>query len=152
MESKQTSQPPSGISDDDWEKTPSSVKEYIEGLQRCLAQQEQKQAVQAAEIQLLREQLGTTSTNSSQAPSSDPPRAPGRRRKRKSGKKRGGQPGHEGHSRLLYPVEQCHSVTDYYPEQCPCCGGELHGEDAFPYRHQIVEIPPVNARLRASEE
>ncbi|HBE54270.1 MAG TPA: hypothetical protein DDW76_37355 [Cyanobacteria bacterium UBA11369] len=26
---------------------------------------------------------------------------------------------------------------------CPCCGESLKGEDTVPYRHQIVEIPPI---------
>lgn len=29
------------------------------------------------------------------------------------------------------------------PEGVGCCGEELSGEDAHPYRHQIVEIPPI---------
>ncbi len=40
-------------------------------------------------------------------------------------------------------MEQCHRVTDHYPEICRGCGGELCGEDAHPYRHQIVEMPPI---------
>ena len=91
----------------------------------------------------LKEHRHRTSANSSQPPSSDPLSAPKRQRRGKSGKKRGGQPGHPGHSRQLYAVEECLSVTDYYPEQCRCCGAALQGQDAKPYRHQVVELPPV---------
>ncbi len=143
MNEQPTPQPPSEISDADWERTPSSVKRYIEELQRRLAQQEQQQAAIAAEIELLKETIGITSRNSSKAPSTDPPSAPKRQRKKSSGKKRGGQPGHEGHSRRLYPVDECDRVFDHYPESCPCCGEQLQGEDANPYRHQIVDIPPL---------
>lgn len=55
-----------------------------------------------------------------------------------------GQPGHSGHSRPLYPIEQCESVTDHYPTTCASCGEKLSGEDSNPYRHQIVEIPPIS--------
>ena len=64
-------------------------------------------------------------------------------RRRKSGKKRGGQPGHPGHHRHLFAVEQCTSVNDYYPKSCRFCNAPLSGEDLSPYRHQTVEIPPV---------
>jgi len=97
--------------------------------------------------QLLREKTKQTSSNSSLAPSLDPPGAVKSQKNRKSGKKRGGQPGHEGHSRPLYPVEQCESVTDYYPQTCKCCAQKLLGEDANPYRHQIVEIPPIRPQV-----
>ncbi|MHC5861826.1 IS66 family transposase zinc-finger binding domain-containing protein [Nostoc sp.] len=63
--------------------------------------------------------------------------------KKKSGKKRLGQAGHKGHSRLLYELSECESVLNHHPETCRCCGEILLGEDANPYRHQIVEIPPI---------
>lgn len=135
------------ISDEDWERTPASVKQLVLEMAQRLAAIEQQLAELQAQNQLLTEQINRTSKNSSQAPASDPPLAPKRRRKEKSGKKRGGQPGHSGHSRLLYPVAQCQSVTDHYPETCPCCGEKLSGEDANPYRHQIVEIPPITPQV-----
>jgi len=131
------------ISDEDWERTPARVKQSMLELVQRLAKIEHELAELQAENQLLREQVNRTSNNSSQAPSSDASKAFKPRRKEKSGKKRGGQPGHEGHSRSLYAVEQCQRVTDYYPEVCRGCGGQLWGEDAHPYRHQIVEMPPV---------
>jgi len=70
------------------------------------------------------------------------------KKKRKPGiKKRGGQPGHEGHSRFLYPVEDCKEVTDYYPQRCSCCGEELTGSESNPHRHQVVEIPPIKLEI-----
>jgi len=132
------------ISAQDWERTPASVKKLVEEMAQHIGQLEKKLAELEAQQQQLLEKINRTSKNSSVPPSSDPPSAPKSQRKRKSGKKRGGQPGHEGHSRSLYSVEQCESVTNHYPENCVCCGGKLGGEDANPYRHQIVEIPPVS--------
>ena len=132
------------ISAQDWERTPASVKKLVEEMAQHIGQLEKKLAELEAQQQQLLEKINRTSKNSSVPPSSDPPSAPKSQLQRKSGKKRGGQPGHEGHSRSLYSVEQCESVTDHYPEKCVCCGGKLGGEDANPYRHQIVEIPPVS--------
>lgn len=55
-----------------------------------------------------------------------------------------GQPGHNGHSRDLYPIEECSDVIDHHPRVCACCGENLAGEDPNPHRHQIVEIPPIS--------
>jgi len=135
------------IADTEWERTPASVKQFVMEMAQQLAKIEQHLGELQAENQLLREQIKRTSNNSSQAPSSDLPTAPKRKCKEKSPKKRGGQPGHEGHSRSLYPVEQCQHVTDHYPKVCRGCGGKLSGEDANPYRHQIVEMPPITPQV-----
>lgn len=41
-------------------------------------------------------------------------------------------------------MSECESVLDHHPLTCNCCGEKLEGEDSNPYRHQIVEIPPIN--------
>lgn len=97
--------------------------------------------------QLLQEQVNRTSANSSQPPSQDPPKGFKPSRSSKSGKKSGGQPGHKGHNRGFYPLEQCQSQSDHYPEACWNCGTSLVGEDPSPYRHQIGEIPPIVPQL-----
>lgn len=93
--------------------------------------------------QHLLEKANRTSKNSSSPPSADPPGFEKKTEKKKSSKKRGGQPGHSGHSRDLYPIEKCSEVIEHHPTICPSCGESLSGEDANPYRHQIVEIPPI---------
>ncbi|MDF5740264.1 DUF6444 domain-containing protein [Nostoc sp. S13] len=94
-----------------------------------------------AQQQELLEKINRTSKNSSSPPSLDRLNADKGQEKKKSGKKRGEQPGHKGHSRFLYNVSECESVLDHHPQTCKCCGEQLTGVDAFPYRHQIVEIP-----------
>jgi hypothetical protein len=91
----------------------------------------------------LREQVGRSSSNSSQPPSSDFPVKPPRRQRKASGKKRGGQRGHKGHQRKLYPPEECRSVIDHRPATCGDCGTALSGNDPNPLRHQVVELPEV---------
>ena len=102
---------------------------------------------QQAEFLLVQQQLlekvNSTSKNSSSPPSSDPPGLEKKSEKQKSSKKRGGQPGHKGHSRDLYPIEECSEIIDHHPEECANCGANLNGSDTNPYRHQIVEIPPI---------
>ncbi|NJM64364.1 MAG: hypothetical protein HC851_01185 [Acaryochloris sp. RU_4_1] len=138
------------ISQGDWEKTPESVKrlianliEKIEQLSSRIAVLEQEHAALKAEYQLLKEQLMQNSQNSSKPPSQDLGKGFKAKAKQKGLKKPGGQPGHQGHQRPLYPPEQCQSVQDYYPETCIQCGESLNGEDSAPYRVQIVEIPKV---------
>jgi len=92
----------------------------------------------------LREQVGQNSTNSSRPPSTDPPGTP-KPPRAPSGRRPGGQPGHEGVSRTLKPVEEVKEVIPVKPEKCQHCGHELAGEDPNPQRHQVTEIPPLVA-------
>ncbi len=132
------------IPDSDWEKTPASVKQLVEKMGQFTKELEKKLADLETKQQELLEKINCTSKNSSSPPSLDPLNAEKRQEKKKSGKKRGGQPGHKGHSRFLYEPSECESILEHHPETCSCCGEILLGEDANPYRHQIVEIPPIN--------
>jgi transposase len=126
----------SEISAEDWANTPESVKQLV---QRLL---ERIEALEAGQ-QALQEQIQRNSKNSSQPPSQDPPKGFKATPKKKSGKRRGGQPGHGGHSQELYPPEQCTRIENHYPEVCCECGHHLSGEDANPQRCQIVDLPPL---------
>lgn len=131
------------VSQEDWEKTPASVRQLVESMAVDIETLERQIAGLLEAQQHLSEKVNRTSLNSSSPPSSDPPGFGEKSKKKKSGKKRGGQPGHEGKSRDLYPIEKCNESHDHYPITCGCCGESLNGEDANPYRHQIVEIPPI---------
>lgn len=132
------------ISDSDWEKTPPSVKQLVEKMGQCIKESEKRLSELELKQQELLEKINRTSLNSSSPPSSDPPNAEKDPEKKKTSKKRGGQPGHKGHSRVLYSEQECEKVLDHHPLTCRCCGETLSGEDANPYRHQIVEIPPIS--------
>src|SRR5256885_16926164 len=93
-------------------------------------------------MQALQEQLNQTSRNSSCQPSSDLLHSERPRRPR-STRRRGGQPGHPGHTRTLIPVDEVDEGVVIKPEQCTHCQAPLLGDDPTPWRHQVIEIPPM---------
>lgn len=120
-----------------WERTPPEAQAYIRALESRVAALE-------ATVQQLREQVQQTSRTSSRPPSSDPPQALGQRPRRgPTGRRPGGQPGHEGQARALVPVEEVDVVVPVKPERCHHCQHLLWGDDSQPQRHQVTEIPPV---------
>jgi transposase len=121
--------PPAGISAEDWAATPPAVRALVMELLRRLAQVEAR--------------LNQTSRNSSKPPSSDPSSARPRATKEPTGRKSGGQPGHEGHGRKLKPESEVDQIIDVRPEQCGQCGTLLLGDDAEPERHQVTELPQI---------
>ena len=125
-----------------WEQTPPEVRAYIVALEaRVTALESMVQALQE-QNRALQEQLKQNSRNSSRPPSSDPPQAHRPKRPR-SGRRRGGQPGHRGQTRTLVPVEEVNQVVPIKPEQCAGCRAPLTGDDPTPFRHQVIEIPPI---------
>jgi transposase len=120
-----------------WEQIPVAVQAYIRTLEARVAELE-------ATIQRLLERLQQDSHNSSRPPSSDPPQAlKPRSRRLPSGRKRGGQPGHPGQSRVLRPLEEVETVVPVKPTQCGRCQHPLAGDDPQPHRHQVTEVPPI---------
>lgn len=91
------------------------------------------------------ERLNRNSSNSNKPPSSDSPKNRAERRaanaKEKSGKKRGGQPGHDGAQRALLPPDD---TKDHFPDECENCFRALpKTPDVSPLRYQTTELPPV---------
>src|SRR3954451_16942723 len=108
-----------------------SLEKRIAGLEKTVAE--------------LQARLSLNSTNSSRPPSTDPPAVKLKRRPPvpPSGLMRGGQPGHQRHTRALVPAEQLRETFEVKPTQCRGCGAALQGDDPDPLRHQVAEIPPV---------
>lgn len=128
-----------------WDRTPPDIQAYIRSLEARLAAleaQETRVDTLQEQVRTLEEQLKQTSRNSSRPPSSDPPQAQRPKRPR-SQRRRGGQPGHRGQTRTLIPVEEVNEVVPIKPEQCAGCHAPLFGEDPTPFRHQVIEIPPI---------
>jgi len=131
------------ISERDWRLTPASVRRAFERVLGRLTSVEEQMAALREENAALREQLAQTSRTSSKPPSSDPPGAEPPAKAKPSKRRRGGQVGHTGSQRVLYPVEQCQKVVDHRPERCAGCGAQLAGTDPEPVRHQVVEVPEI---------
>lgn len=88
---------------------------------------------------------GRNSGTSSSPPSQDMGRSNMQNQRVKSGRKSGGQPGHEGHS--LKIIEQADEVIDHLPWYCTDCGSDLEGCTArLTMSRQEIVIPPVQAR------
>src|SRR5437762_4316503 len=131
-----------------WERTPSEAQAYIRALEtRVEALEAMVQALQEHNC-ALQEQLHQTSRNSSRPPSSDPPHSERPHRPR-SKRRRGGQPGHPGHTRPLLPVEAVDEVVVIKPEQGAHCHAPLSGDAPTPWRHQVIEIPPITPVVTA---
>src|SRR5215510_10205808 len=124
---------------DIWRRTPPEAQAYVRALETHVAALE-------GMVQALQVQLQQTSRNSSRPPSSDPPQNVRPRRPR-SHRRRGGQPGHAGHTRTLVPVEDVNEVVVLKPTQCPHCQTPFAGDDPTPWRHQVIEIPPIRPTI-----
>jgi transposase len=141
------------------------LRREVERLRQQVTEQaeqiaEKKQQIADAEKQIadLERQLALrqqNSTNSSKPPSSDGLAGESRPRGRpkKSRRKVGGQPGHRGTHRPRVPAERVDEVRLVLPEQCQHCGHGLpeHVEHVQtignPRRHQVTELPPIQARI-----
>jgi transposase len=107
------------------------------------AAQAERIAALEAEIAELRRLIGQSSKNSSLPPSRDSREAREQRpKKRSSGKKQGGQPGHEGRHRKM--VADPDRVVEHWPQSCEGCGAQLGRDEQTlvgdPVAHQVSEI------------
>ena len=120
-----------------------------EDLEALVASQAALIAELREEVAGLKAQLAANSRNSSRPPSSDglaKPPAP-KSLRRPSGRKPGGQPGHEG--RHLERVECPDEIVGYVPSRCEGCGGDLADSDLADSQvvgeeaRQVFDLPPV---------
>jgi transposase len=133
---------PPGLPQELWDQTPPEVQAYIRVLEARVETMASMVHTLQEQVRTLQEQLNQTSQNSSRPPSSDPPQHR-RPRRPQSHRRRGGQPGHPGHTRPLIPVEAVDEVVVLKPEQCTHCQAPLSGDDPKPWRHQVIELPPI---------
>ena len=123
-----------------WDALPVEVRALIGVMQQQIGSLQD-------EVASLKQRLDSNSRNSSKPPSSDPIHTRRQPPQPPSGKKRGGQPGHQRSTRPLVPPEQLHDTLTCKPTCCVGCGGVLDGSDPQPVRHQVAEIPPVRPEV-----
>jgi len=118
----------------DWEAAPASIQMLVQVLSERLL--------------VLEEKVNRSSQNSSKPPSTDGfgkgVKATGKGKKppRESG---GTTAPRE--ARKLYPAADCRAVHEVIPPACDTCGASLSGDDSHPYRHQVIELPPVKPEV-----
>jgi transposase len=121
---------PSAIPADLWTTIPPAAQAAVAAVVRALE----------THIADLEARLNQNSTNSSKPPSSDPPHAKPAPAKKPTGRKRGGQPGHPHHPRVMLPPDR---IIDHKPSRCRSCRHALAGTDPEPRIDQVVDLPPV---------
>lgn len=131
---------PSGIPAEEWAATPASVRQLVLALMQMNEELHER-------IGKLEERLKQNSQNSSKPPSADGPSKPVRPPKVASGRRRGGQPGHEGHTRVLKASGEVGQIVDVRPTSCCECGALLLGDDACAQRHQVTEVPRIEPEI-----
>lgn len=99
-----------------------------------------------AEVASLKDRLAQTSRNSHKPPSTDGlAKPPPRSLRTKTGRKRGGQPGHPGST--LQPVPKPNYVEVHRLDRCPCgCCGRVSLRDQPVLDHerrQVFDLPPL---------
>jgi transposase len=123
------------------------LEELVDANKRLVEANERLEA-RVAELE---RRLNQSSRNSSLPPSQDPPSAPPRPRGKGSGRKRGGQHGHEGRHRRLLPPEQVDEIVEHWPDRCRSCARAFveceRVAAAEPSLRQVAELPPIAVRV-----
>jgi transposase len=97
-----------------------------------------------SQIAELKAMLKQNSSNSSRPPSSDPPDLKPSPPRKRSGRGRGGQPGHRRNDRIRLDPDE---VVDAKPDRCRRCGEPLAGDDPGPLVRQVFEVPVVRPHV-----
>ena len=132
---------PPSIPVDLWDAIPPTLQPAIAAV---VAGLEARNARLEARVADLEARLIQTSANSSRPPSADPPHAKPAPPRPPSGKRRGGQPGHPKHERVLLPPDE---ILHHKPTRCRRCAGRLAGDDPAPLAHQVHDVPLVRPHV-----
>jgi len=132
----------------DLKKTLADALARIENLTKEFESMRQELNSAKIEISTLKTELAIyknpkNSNNSSIPPSKDENRVKKNQSLReKSGKKSGGQPGHQGNTLAMVSVPD--QIIRHLPQICDHCGKDLSSiEPVFAGKRQVIEIPPI---------
>jgi len=127
-----------------------AVAKLVKRLMALIQEQAVQIQEQAARIQELEARLNKDSHNSSKPPASDGLKK-GRKHslRQKSGKKSGGQEGHEGHR--LEPVRDPQHIIEHRVTHCQKCHASLEGVKAERYEMRQVFDLPERVKLEVTE-
>jgi transposase len=125
----------------------STLVEMVLGLKSHVQELEAIVLKQAEALQALQDQVAKNSRNSGKPPSSDGLQKPGRRNLREqTGRKAGGQPGHEGQT--LQMVEEPTHREVHVLNHCPHCAYDLSEVEVVDRgRRQVFDIPAVRIEI-----
>ncbi len=127
---------PPPLTQDLFDSLPVAARLYIRQIEAFAAQV----ALLNARVAELEAKLEQNSSNSSRPPSSDGPRHKRGVPRAKSQRRRGGQPGHNKHDRVILSPDQ---IIDHKPSQCRLCPMRLTGDDPDPLIDQVIDLPEV---------
>jgi len=129
------------VQEQDYINTINDFKKIIDDLRKIVDEQRIEIENLKEEIRILK--AGKNSKNSSLPPSTDIIK-PNQSLRIRSGKKPGGQLGHEGKTLEIKAVPD--QIIQHIPQFCNCCGKDLYDREAtLQERRQVVDIPPVKA-------
>jgi len=123
-----------------------NLGQRVEEQQRIIEHQEERVQEQGRRIQELEALIKRDSHNSNKPPSSDGYTKRPVGGKKESGRRPGGQRGHEGNT--LRMVGHPDKVVEYKVAVCGSCGKSLKKEKVIEYdRRQVFDIPPIKVEV-----
>ena len=122
-------------------------KAYEAGYEAVVALMETTFKGMDERLRMLESRLSQNSQNSHRPPSSEGLRKPPPRSERKkTGRRSGGQAGHEGTT--LEMVAEPDEIVDHWPRHCAGCGEVLEAKHASGYEaRQIHDLPPIKIEV-----
>lgn len=126
---------PIEVPDEDWDRTPDSVKNAFVALQNAV------EAMGSLLVGMKQRLDKLEGKSKSGKPGGGTGGSLPNRGKQKDGNKRGGQPGHPGKHRTPFPKNEVDRTIEVAPESCQHCGHGFDDTELTPYfTHQVLEL------------